>query len=767
MCIRDRIQTGVEADEAELKLKAVCLKLGLQAKKNMKTPKAEDADGFRHIDNVKNARRLAMKVFDMSWPNILAATSKRATEAPPQLLEFCFLIYERILQLATAFGVPAAARGATASLVATVASAKKNAIPATMIARAQKLLKEGAPHYIRPPVCGITVESSTVLLSDEEEQRRAEDDLERALSHAMRGDGAPAESIRIAAPPQRLPSSIVAQNADEISSIRPKRRVVRSSDVLHKLQSNTAMMECKHKPTRMIMKLVARGLSAAGPAPNALGMATQVCRTWEEMTLHSSIQISVMPRNGPEFVLMWRRRKQIMSLSFRREMEAVLELAKDGDQLDPSAIMGSLTDTHLMPLMGGITSLKALDLWGCGKVTDMGISKLAAGQPRLKVLCLARCTRITDRGFLALLERCAEAKAVDLCGCVELTEVSVLKMLVVCKKIKTLNLGGVTKLNENHFELTPNSLPALQSISLCGSGVTDKILAQIVQAAPNLVYLDLMGCRRLGDASMHSIASSLHNLTALNVQGARNITDEGVCRLAQGCKLLRGVALGNNDNVTDGGVDALVRGSSLVHLDLRNCKRITNNILESIGAAGSEGLQTLNLSTTTVESTEDNIDEGDIYTPATFSERSLKSLFAGCPALTGVNLGGRVLTSQSLHALAAKCPNLQFVSLVRCEGVDPSALRAICSGCASLTALNLDGCVGISDDEAVSVLSEHPELDALLLLLPAGDEIENPEMLHMKIEASMGVPVNFQVTKLMQSDAEALMEQLWKWAKST
>ena len=59
---KNDIQTGATADEAEEALKAVCIKLGLEAKKNLKMPKVEDADRFRHIDNVKGARRLAVQV---------------------------------------------------------------------------------------------------------------------------------------------------------------------------------------------------------------------------------------------------------------------------------------------------------------------------------------------------------------------------------------------------------------------------------------------------------------------------------------------------------------------------------------------------------------------------------------------------------------------------------------------------------------------------------------------------------------------------------
>eukprot|EP00658_Telonema_sp_P-2_P077786 TRINITY_DN7126_c0_g2_i2.p1 TRINITY_DN7126_c0_g2~~TRINITY_DN7126_c0_g2_i2.p1 ORF type:complete len:494 (+),score=124.32 TRINITY_DN7126_c0_g2_i2:157-1638(+) len=487
---------------------------------------------------------------------------------------------------------------------------------------------------------------------------------------------------------------------------------------------------------------------------------------------HSSVQIAAMPRSGHDLVLMWPRRKQLVSLSFRSEMEQVVESAIDGDQVDTSAIYGSLTDTHLMPLSSGVTSLKALDLWGCSKVTDMGISKLAAGQPRLKVLCMSRCNKVTDRGFLSLLERCYDAKAVDLSGCSELSEASITKLLLTCKKVKTLNLSGISKLNPKDFSAIPaNSLPTLQCISLCGSAITDKILAKIVSAAPNLVFLDLAGCSRISDAGMNAIANSLPNLTALNIQGVRQLTDDGICRVAQCCKVLRGVAMGNNDNFTDGGIDALVRGTSLVHLDLRNCKRLTSSILESIASAGSEGLQTLNLSTTLIESSLDRADEDEVYTPPILTEQGLQVLFSGCRCLSGINLGGRAIGPKTLPALAQYCPNLEHLSVARCQGVDGSGVQAVLRSCAHLRAVNLEGCEGISDDEAADVchqaMQANPELDNLLVKFPTDAYVENPQILHMKIEAAMGVPPRFQLSKIMQSDAEALMEQLWNWAKST
>ena len=196
----------------------------------------------------------------MAYPKILEAVSKRAVLAAQRVVELCFLIYERVLQLATAFGVPAAARGATQSLVKVVAAAKKNSIPESMLKRAQLLLKEGAPHYIANPAEGhTTVDGGAMvqLLSDEEEQQQAEAELEAALSRAMYGGGADAEGFeKVPAPPQILPSSIVPAGADTAPK---KKRVIRSNDVLHKLQQDTLIMECRHKPTKMIMKLVAQG----------------------------------------------------------------------------------------------------------------------------------------------------------------------------------------------------------------------------------------------------------------------------------------------------------------------------------------------------------------------------------------------------------------------------------------------------------------------------------------------------------------------------
>ena len=75
------------------------------------------------------------------------------------------------------------------------------------------------------------------------------------------------------------------------------------------------------------------GPSAAGPEPNAVGIATCVCQTWRELGMGSSIHISVFPRSGAELGSMRPRRKQFESISFRLEMERVVDDAMDGDQV--------------------------------------------------------------------------------------------------------------------------------------------------------------------------------------------------------------------------------------------------------------------------------------------------------------------------------------------------------------------------------------------------------------------------------------------------
>jgi len=484
----------------------------------------------------------------------------------------------------------------------------------------------------------------------------------------------------------------------------------------------------------------------------------------------SSIHISVFPRSGAELGSMRPRRKQFEAISFRLEMERVVDDAMDGDQVDPNAIIGTATDMQMLPLSKGVTSLKKFDVWGCSKITDVGIAKVAAGQPSLRALCIARCTRVTDQGFLALLERCAAARAVDICGCTQITEASVTKIFGTCPKLRSLNLGGLKNIDESKFDLAPGSMQTLQALNLCGSSATDHVIDKIAFASPNILYLDLMGCRRLSDRGMESIATSLTQLQALNIQGARYVTDEGLCKVAQGCKLLRAVAAGNNSNITDGGVDALVRGNTLVHLDLRNCNKLTDKVLESLSKAGMEGLETLNLETSIVEQKEENVEDGGIYTPPAFTDRSLRTLFSGCAGLTGLSLAGRVVSFQSMQDLAKKCTSLQFLSLSKCEGLDADGFKAVCSGCSELSAINLAWCKNLDDEDALTVLqdvsADRPDMDSVLVLLPQGDETENPEVKMMKIRAAMGVPVQFQVQKLMQSSAELMMEKLWHWSSS-
>ena len=193
---------------------------------------------------------------------------------------------------------------------------------------------------------------------------------------------------------------------------------VRSSDVLHKLATSTAMMECKHKPTRIIMKMLVKGFSEAGwwrrPVQPCISLP-QLCvarafsqHSWGGVAglpdmagdghaqLHpgarsarsapftlpqyrSLLCLKMGPRcassgldasrscrspSGARWSWWWRvLRTETRSVARMPKHEGMLK--RLCVQVDTNAIYGSVTDTHLMPLMHGVTGLKALDLWGC------------------------------------------------------------------------------------------------------------------------------------------------------------------------------------------------------------------------------------------------------------------------------------------------------------------------------------------------------------------------------------------------------------------
>ena len=159
---------------------------------------------------------------------------------------------------------------------------------------------------------------------------------------------------------------------------------------------------------------------------------------------------------------------------------------------------------------------------------------------------------------------------------------------------------------------------------------------------------------------------------------------------------------------------------SLTHVDLLNCKTVTDAVVASL-ASGCSGLRTLGLYDTAVG------DAGmiavathcplltslDLQLCFSVTDVSVTALAQGCPCLCFVCLDGCGITDAAAVSLAHGCPMLQEVDLSSCWGIGDAAVIALAQKCKSLKRLGVDWCDSVSDVAVAALIQHCPTLTVL------------------------------------------------------
>jgi len=435
-------------------------------------------------------------------------------------------------------------------------------------------------------------------------------------------------------------------------------------------------------------------------------------------------------------------------------MDDAIESLNAEGSVETGMICGSITDAELGILANGCPALRRLDLWGCSHVTDMGVARIATGAPKLRILNLGRLTMLTDGGLESLIKASPGLQSLDVSGCIRLTSVTVVDVLENCPNLQALHLGGVRDLTGVGLNFSPGCARKLRAINMCGcTHMKDGFMDQLTLAAPNLLLFDLSFCRDLTDEGIAFLAERDTGLAAINLSGCTGITDASIKSLAKGCSL-QAVSLGQTC-VTNEGVAELLGSCELAFLSLKDCYNLTDQSLEAI-ASKSSSLLNLDLENADLENEE---------MKGQYSDGALIKVVNTCNSLQGFNVGGRTVTDDLVTALAKSCTELMHVALHHTK-ITTQGVQALLGGPSSehLECLDLEGCVGIDSDKLME-LGEFQKIEDQLkaFVLPDGHAVENPEIITLKKQLAMGVPQVYQNTKLGQSGAETLMEQIWSW----
>ncbi|THH21456.1 hypothetical protein EW146_g89 [Bondarzewia mesenterica] len=378
------------------------------------------------------------------------------------------------------------------------------------------------------------------------------------------------------------------------------------------------------------------------------------------------------------------------------------ELVKDyflrGDTVRLTSDLGGVRplDKYIIgPIATMGPSLMNLELTGFDSILDRNFAALLSYLPSLRVLNLRGCTKVGPK-TVAAATLCSNLTSVNL-NYTSVTPISLVPLLVSCRdRLEVLKLAGVANwAKDGHF-----SLPALTTLKLRQTSLTDNSFNVFLPICPNLRRLDLSftGVRHptqfsvssLEKLSLTSTVVSTDDLVAIILklprlrtlaigalgggQGkasaignttAMTMTDDGLQKLADALKndeYLESVSLVGNSKL---GMTARARGDGALSYFVACVGRR----LKRLNLAGIASLRSSHLAGLTVDRGEDVPRLEELILNNTGVDDEASGHIASCPSLETLELAGTKFTSAGLFPILDACPMLTKLDLTSCRGV--------------------------------------------------------------------------------------------------
>jgi Concanavalin A-like lectin/glucanases superfamily/Leucine Rich repeat len=256
----------------------------------------------------------------------------------------------------------------------------------------------------------------------------------------------------------------------------------------------------------------------------------------------------------------------------------------------------TLSDADACALLNGRRLATVLNLSSCSSISDATLAHAARVLSQLQALTLDGCPRISDLGLHPLLQKCPNMKVLGLSRCAAVSPEMLLRVPALCSLLKTVNLSHSPSVNDAVVAAVTKGCRRLSSLFLqyCVFVTDAGAQALAVEAnAATLTALDLSGCARISDAGVSPIAELCTGLTYLNLKGVNRVTEAGVTAVTHALWGLQYLSLEDCYNVLDAAFvhDLASDGrravddnmmTSLTHLSLRDCCRLTDVAIEQV-----------------------------------------------------------------------------------------------------------------------------------------------------------------------------------------
>jgi len=213
----------------------------------------------------------------------------------------------------------------------------------------------------------------------------------------------------------------------------------------------------------------------------------------------------------------------------------------------------------------------------------------------------------TDQIFRAALDRaCDHVEDLDLKKCIHLTDKSLHLVAERCPALQHITIDGTLGFRQTNFtdegvSVVIKACNLLSSITIrCTTDVRDKSITALAMSlcASRITHLDLMGNMQITDDAVSSLVVCT-SLSHLCLESCRRLTSAGIERLLSGSPSLplKSLNLSSCIHVGDGACRAInnTLAASLEKLALDNCMALTDHGLLALSVAPFRILSSLSL----------------------------------------------------------------------------------------------------------------------------------------------------------------------------
>ncbi|XP_040567089.1 uncharacterized protein [Lepeophtheirus salmonis] len=273
-------------------------------------------------------------------------------------------------------------------------------------------------------------------------------------------------------------------------------------------------------------------------------------------------------------------------------------------------------------------------------------------------------------------------------------------LIKILSYLTTQELCSISRINRRFYFLVWE--PALwREISFTEGNVNvDAALISLLrqQLDAYVRTASIVGCHRLSDTGVRTLASRCPELRKVEFKNCKNITNESIQDLMTRCASIDHLDLSGSSLISTVNIKSLGPPRStaaligvpssqtlyLRYLDLSDCTRLTDTGLDNV-VRNAPHLQFLYLRRCL------NLTDVGIKYIATFC-LGLKEL-----SLCDVS----AITDFGLYELSKLGPSLRYLSIAKCERITDSGVSQITRLCYKLRYLNIRGCESVSDGALV------------------------------------------------------------------